>query len=99
MESFNKYPKLANQFEKMCQTRRNEILTVMLETDDKYKKLCSERRERSVSLKEAVVNTEADVLFNQYSDAIYAQDVYELDSIYRHAVNDTLTVLEENGFI
>ncbi|MDR0920337.1 MAG: hypothetical protein LBM93_14020 [Oscillospiraceae bacterium] len=99
MEILKKYPQLSKQFDTMYQTRRNEILAKMLENDDEYKKLCQERTNNSMKLKEAIVGSEIDVLFEKYSNSAYAQDIYELDFLYKQAVKDTIDILEENDII
>lgn len=97
MEILKKYPKAAKQFEKMYETRRNEILMEMLETDYEYKKLCKERTDSSMELKAAIVGSDIDILFEKYSDTAYAQDAYELDAIYKKAIEDAMSVMEKNG--
>ena len=99
MKILNKYPELAKQFEEMYKTRRNEILNEMLETDDKYKKLCRELADSSMKLKGAIVGSNIDELFEIYSDMAYARDAYELDIIYKRGIEDSLTVLVKNGLI
>lgn len=99
MEILNKYPELAEQFEEMYQTQRNKILTEMLEMDDEYKMLCKERMNSSMELKAVIVGSDIDVLFEKYSDAAFAQDVYELDALYKKGIEDALIVLERNGII
>ena len=83
----------------MYETRRNEILTNLLETDDEYKKLCRELTDNSMELKRAIAGSGTDVLFEQYADSAYARDAYELDTLYRQGVEDTISVLEQNGII
>lgn len=98
MEIFNRYPSLAKQLEVLCQTRRNDILSIMLQTDSAYKKLCQDRSDVSMKLKNALISSEADTLFEKYSDILYAQEVYELDAMYRQAFCDILNVFKENNF-
>ena len=99
MKILEKYPKLVKQFEIMYVTRRNEILNEMLNNDDAYKEFCKKRKDSSILLKNAIFGTEIDELFEKYSDAAFSQDTYELDAIYKKAVDDTLSLLTENGII
>jgi len=95
MDIFDKYPEVKKRFEVQCQTRRNEILTHMLETDNGYKELCRERSNASMTLKNSLIGQEANVLFEKYSDAVYAQEVYELGAIYKQAFMDALIILQD----
>ena len=97
MESIEKHSELIEQLSELFKTRRNEILTEMLITDGEYKRLCEERADASMALKNAVVGTEAARLFEEYSDTIFAQEVYELDSIYKQAVYDILEIIENKA--
>lgn len=99
MEIFERYPDLAKQLEILCQTRRNEILSIMLQTDSVYKKLCQDRADISMTLKNTLIDSKADTLFEKYSDVVYAQEIYELDSIYRQAIYDILKVLDNNDLL
>ena len=99
MEILEKHLDLKRQLEFLHEDRRNEILSDMLENDDEYKNLCRSRKNSSIALKNAIFDTDIDRLFEEYSDAAYEQDAYELDSIYKKAVNDTLSLLSKNGLI
>jgi len=99
MEINDKYSKLEEQLEMLCQIRRYEILENMLKTDDVYKKLCKERTEASVKLKNKLIDPEISELFENYSDAIFAQECYEIDSIYKKAISDALDIMKNQGLI
>ena len=91
-------PIVKEQLESLCGSRRNEILTELLENDSEYKRLCTERTNASMVLREALDNKTVK-LFEAYSDCLYAQDVFELDLMYRQAMFDTLKTLAENNLI
>ena len=93
METLDKYPEIAKLLEDLCSTRRDEIIAQMIETDSVYKKLCRERAEASSALKNAL-DVDEDELFEKYSDTIYAQEIYEIDAIYRQAFCDAVNILK-----
>ena len=100
MKIFAQYPELnlKERLEELCENRRNEILTEMLESDGEYVKLRDERADTSMALREIL--DEKDVgLFEKYSDAVYAHEIHELDAVYRQATADTLKLLQESGLI
>lgn len=78
---FFKYPELEKQFETLCKTRRNEILSHIVETDNEYENLRCKRADASMALKNALDSTNAGSLLEEYSDAVYEQEIYELDAI------------------
>lgn len=98
MDYMEKYPELRLQFKSLCENRRNEILTHMLEVDDEYTKLRNKRADAGVALRESLDNSKVH-LYEDYSDALFAHEIYELDTIYRQAVSDTLNILKETGLI
>jgi hypothetical protein len=98
MKYLEKHPNLREQFDSLGENRRNEILSQLLESDSEYVKLRDERANASSVLRESLSETQAE-LFEKYSDSLYAQDVYELDAVYRQAIYDTLRILSENGLI
>jgi len=99
MNIFNNRPDLKNIFDVLHETRRDEILADMLITDDVYTTLCDGRTEASMLLKNAIAGTPADDLFEKYSDTIYRQEIYELDSVYKQAFFDAVIVLEQRGLL
>jgi hypothetical protein len=98
MEILINYPAIKEQLESLCRSRRNEILSELLEGDSEYKRLCIERANASMILRKSLDDKMAK-LFEVYSDCLYAQDVFELDLIYRQAIFDTLKILAENNLI
>jgi hypothetical protein len=99
VKMLREHPHLIKQLADLCETRRNEILADMLEKDEKYKNLCKIRKDNSIALKRAIHGTEIDSLFENYADASFSQDAYELDSLYRQGMEDTLSLLATNGII
>ena len=99
MDIFTKHPNVKGAFEALCLTRRDEILTQMLKTDSNYDKLIKKRADSSMALKKSISGTNADILFEAYSDAVYAQEIYELDIIYKQALYDALDLLKNHGII
>jgi len=84
-----KYPKLAGRIERMLEERWLEILDDLRENDTEYMKLTDKRSECSTALL-AVSETE---IFENYSDSIYAQQIYELEKVYAAALEDALDLL------
>ena len=98
MKIFEKYPDLKKRLEALKENRRNEILESLLESNDDYIKLRDERAATSMDLRNALDGTQVK-LFEKYSDSIYAQEIFELDELYRQAISDTLEILEESGLL
>lgn len=98
MDFLEKYPDIKKRLDTLYKNRRNEILSQMLKIDDKYIKLNSKRTNASMALRETLDDTGVE-LFEKYSDSIYAQEVYELDFLYKQAISDTLNLLTESGLI
>ena len=99
MDILDKYPELKDKLEKLLHTKRNDILNNMLETDNEYKTLCDERVRTSTELKNMLVGFETDILFEEYSDAIYAQEVYELEAVYKQGFIDAIDNLHKQNLI
>jgi len=99
MDIFEKYPQLKEVLEMLCQTRRDEILADMVRVDMDYMKLCKDRADTSIALQKSLDGINKGALLEAYSDAVYAQEVYELDTIYRQALYDMLCVLQNEGLI
>ena len=99
MDILEKHPELKKQLDKLLQTRRSEILNDMPETDSDYKKLVQERTQASMALKNMLISFESDKLFEEYSDTIYAQEIYELDAIYKQAFIDAVNVCQEQELL
>ena len=98
-EILKKYPAVKGVFKKMCATRRDEITNMMLESDAKYQGLTHCRAEASRALLDVLTrHSEADKL-EAYSDAIYAEEVYELNAVYREAFLDAIEAMEMVGMI
>lgn len=97
MGLLDKYPVLVKQFEVLCRTRPDEILAHMIETDSEYESLRRSRADTSMAVKDALDSSEA--LLEAYSDAVYAQEVYELDAIYRQALYDAIDALKNQGIL
>ena len=95
MEALGDNPELAKCFKMLCQTRRNEILSQLLENDKAYQKLCRERADISMELKALLPDENSNALFERYSDAICAQEIYELDAIYKQGLHDALDSLQK----
>jgi hypothetical protein len=65
-----------------------EFLNELRKSDAEYKKLCDVRADYSTALKKAAVAAGVDDLFEQYSDSIFAQEVYELEIVYRQGFTE-----------
>ena len=93
MNNFIDNPNIKQEYYHLCKTRRNEILSEMLHTDKSYIELCQNRTNASIALKKALSNSDSNVLFNDYSDAIYKQEIYELEAVYKQAFIDALNIV------
>ena len=78
MKIFEKYPDMKKRLEALQENRRNEILERLLENNEEYIKLCDERATASMALRNAL-DDEKVKLFEEYSDNIYAQEIFKLD--------------------
>lgn len=97
MEILNNHAELSKQFEELCQTRRDEILADMVNTDNDYDTLRRKRADASMILRDTL--GEDFELLELYSESIYAQECYELDTIYRQGFLDALDVLHSQGLL
>jgi len=93
MNPIERHPDINVRFEALCRTRRDVILSHMAETDSEYNNLCRARADISMTLKSLLDGINEGELFEAYSDAVYAQETYEQDSIYRQALYDAFEVL------
>lgn len=93
MDIFEKHPDLEMEFNRLCQTRRNELLQEMVETDGKYDVLRRTRTDASMRLRDALADNHS--LLEEYANAVFAQEGYELDALYRQGFLDALQVLKE----
>jgi hypothetical protein len=99
MVALNKYLKLLKP-EKLSESRVNEILAYLLETDAGYQKLTEKRAQSSMMLKNTIAGSkEADILFEEYSDAVYAQESYELEIVYKQGFIDAVADLYDKGLL
>jgi len=99
MDILLKYPAVKEEFEKLSRTRCSEILDSMLKTDNRYKELIQRRSSASMALKNILDGFEPNKLFEEYSDSIYAQEIYELDFIYEQAFTDAVIVFQEQKIL
>ena len=93
----NRYPSIKEYFEKFCATRRNEIINKMIEEDIDYQVLTQRRADTSQNIFNVLNDCGRPEHFEAYSNAIYAEEVYELDYIYREAFLDAVEVIEQHG--
>ena len=96
---FNNHPAFKMAFEGLYKTRRDEILTEMLEIDDCYKKLCQQRADTSSTVFEVMKSSGKVDIFEEYSCAIYEQEIYELEAVYKAAFSDAVDKLIIHGVI
>ena len=100
MDILNRYPELKNKLEQLLQTRRDKILDYLLETDEKYRELTKKRIQSSMALKNIVAGLkEPDKVFEEYSDAVFAQEIYELEAVYKQGFIDAVVDLYDNGLL
>jgi hypothetical protein len=96
LEILHRYPGLQSTFDRLCQTRRDEILAHLTASDSQYDSLRRNRADASMALLGALSD---DALLEAYSDAVYAQESYELDAVYRLALYDALDALNHRGIL
>ena len=95
----NRLPEIRADFEVMCSTRRDEITNELLKSDDDFQILMQQRADTSqVVLKILTEHGKADY-YESYSNAVYAEEVYEFDMIYREAFLDAVEMIERLGFL
>ncbi len=99
MENLERHPHVGQLLKSYCENRSEQILNCMSETDDEYKRLVKNRTDASMALKGATAGTGADALLERYTAAVYEQEIYEQNFMYRQAVNDTLDVLHDSGLL
>jgi len=97
MDIFIQYPEIAEIFNQLYKTRRNEILQEMVETDAQYDALRRTRTKTSMLLRSALPN--GSKLLEAYTDAVFAQECYELDALYRQGFLDTMEILKKRGLL
>jgi hypothetical protein len=69
------------ELEHFSQSGRDELLKEKKKKDEKYKTLTKERADAGMALR-GVLDGEGIGLFEAYTDAVYAQEVYELEAVY-----------------
>lgn len=90
----SKYPTINASFESHCEKRRVEIIDELLNFDENYQALTKQREDTSQSVLNFLRDNGMADLFEAYSDALYAEEVYELDIMYREAFLDAVEMLE-----
>ena len=98
MEALQKYPNIKKRIESLYESRCNEILSRMIEVDNEYARLRNERADASMALRE-ILDEVGIGLVEKYSDSVYAQEVNELDEIYKQATIDVLNILHESKLL
>ena len=67
---------------------RDDHLGSLLEKNEEYKVLVKGRAEASQALRDVLSGKDAIDLFESYSDAVYAQEIFELEAIYEKGIKD-----------
>jgi len=91
---FAEYPKLKAKLDDSVGMGVDNILNFMFESDEKYKHLLKNRAELSMIIKE-----KSGEIFEDYSDAIYALEIYELNAVYKQGFIDSLIAAREQGVL
>jgi len=94
-----RYPSIKVGFEELCATRCYEILDELLRTDTDYQALTQQRANTSQIILDILNNHDAVKQFEAYSSAVYAEEVYELDVIYREAFLDAVEMIERQKLL
>ncbi|MCL1878990.1 MAG: hypothetical protein FWF80_09030 [Defluviitaleaceae bacterium] len=97
-EMYVKYPFIPEIFEKMSKHRRDEIIAEMLMSDEKYKELTRVRADTSQIVMDTFIGLGREDSFEAYSDAIYAEENYALDALYKEAFLDAVELFEKLKF-
>jgi hypothetical protein len=97
MDILSRYPEMVAAFTQLCETRRDEILQAMTDTDDEYDRISRLRTDASMELRDRL--GEDCSLLEKYTDAVYMQETYELDAVYRQGFLDALDALTERGLL
>ena len=90
----SKYPVIENGFKSLCATRYAEIIDELLKSDTDYQMLTQQRAETSQAVLKILSGHGMADHFEAYSDAVYAEEVYELSVIYKEAFLDALELME-----
>ena len=98
-EIFNKFPTLKAHFEELCTKRRCEITDELIKTDEEYNSLVKNRAETSQVVLEILAEHGMSDRFEIYSDAVYAEEVYESDVIYKEAFLDAIETMDIAGLL
>ena len=95
----NKYPAVSKDFEIMRATRCSEITVELLKSDTDFQKLTQQRTSTSQTVLDALIEHGKEGLFESYSDAVYAEEVYESNEIYKEAFIDAMEMMERLGLL
>jgi len=74
--------------------RKEEIINDLLKSDPTYQALTRRRAETSQAVLDALTAQGKADLFEAYSDAIYAEEVYEQDALYNQSYLDAEEALK-----
>lgn len=92
---FCRNPSIKARFEELYAMRCGEIINELLQTDDEYMALTKNRVATSQAVLKILGEHGMADYFEAYSDAVYAEEVYELDVIYKEAFLDAVEVMEK----
>lgn len=98
-EILSKYPSIFEGYELLCTTRCEDIINKMLEGDADYQVLTQRRADTSQIVLDFLNNYNAADKFESYSDAVHAEEIFELGAVYREAFLDAVEILERNGLL
>jgi len=98
-ELLSKLPFLKEDFEKRCDERREEIIEYLLTSDETYQNLTQQRADTSQILLDTLNERGMADLFEDYSDAVYPEEIYEGNMIYRAAFLDALEIIMRQNAI
>jgi len=95
----DKYPSIELPFSELRVARRNEILEAHLAFNNEYQQLSQRRANISQVISDVMSKHNDTDTFEAYSNAVYAEDVFELDLIYKEAFLDAIELTERLGLI
>ena len=90
----NKFPEIAEIFERTKAERIEDIIAKLMENDNFYNTLLKKRSEQSGNLVNKL-SIDANIEYDNYMDLVFEQSNYEWNLIYEFAFYDAILLLEK----
>jgi len=94
-EVLSRYPTIKSTFDELYVTRCDEIIDELLEFDENYKLLNQQRADTSQIVLEFMKEHNMAEHFENYSDAMFAEELYVLNAVYKSAFIDAIEEIEK----